>query len=87
MNKTLLEVIFYSLFVLGLCLVIGGTLNGCQAFAKPINEPQPTVKPESYFTAPEAIEEPPYNPCKDNYLQYERSQESEQRKKQCGIKE
>lgn len=75
------NILLSALFIIAFCLVLGTTLT--QAKSNPIEE-QPTATPDSYFD--DSYIEPPYNPCKDFHLKYERSQESEQRKKQCEVK-
>lgn len=75
----------YFIPALLLAFALGCVFTGCQA--QPAQAEQPIAKPETYFTEPEIIEEPSYNPCNDPYLQYEQSIESQQRKQQCGIKE
>lgn len=73
----------YLISAIILAVILGGVFTGCQA--QPALAEQPTAKPETYFIEPEIAEEPPYNPCNDPYLQYERSVESQQRKTQCGV--
>lgn len=75
MKRPNLEMLLYTLIALGLCVLLGSTFT--QAKSTSQVEQQPTATPESYFI------EPPYNPCKDPYLQYERSEEGKQRYQQC----
>lgn len=76
------QIILRFLFIFALCLLLGSTF--ILAKSSPLEE-KLTATPESYFDNDDI--EPPYNPCKYPYLQYEHSQESEQRKKQCGVKQ
>lgn len=76
------NILLGALFIIALCLVIGTTLT--QAKSSPIEE-QPIATPESYFD--ESYIEPPYNPCKDPHLPFYRSEEYEQLRKQCEVKQ
>lgn len=68
--------LIYAFIATLLCLVLGGSLNACQA--KP-DDTQATQQEE-----PIALEVVAYNPCKDPLLYLERGLESRQRQKQCG---
>lgn len=82
MKQPYIEAIVYTLIAIGVCLLLGSTLTLANSSSL---EEKPIATPESYFD--ESYVEPPYNPCKDFYLKYEHSQESEQRKKQCEVKQ
>lgn len=82
MKQSYLEMIIYTLIAIGICLLLGTTLT--QAKSSAIEE-QPIATPESYFD--DSYIEPPYNPCKDFHLKYERGLESRQRQQQCEVKQ
>lgn len=82
MKQPYIEMITYTLIAIGVCLLLGSTLT--LANSSPLEE-QSIATPESYFD--ESYVEPPYNPCKDFNLKYERGLESRQRQQQCGVKQ
>lgn len=75
MKQPTLEALIYTLIAIGFCLLLGTTITQAKSTAQV--EVQPIATPESYF------EEPPYNPCKDDYLQFDRSEEGKQRRAKC----
>lgn len=70
--------LIYAFIAALLCLVLGGSLNACQA--------KPDYIQSSRQEEPIALEVVAYNPCKDPLLYLERGLESRQRQKQCGVK-
>lgn len=75
MKQSIRNVIICILVSIGFCLLLGTTITQAKSTAQV--EVQPIATPESYF------EEPPYNPCKDDYLQFDRSEEGKQRRAKC----